>query len=131
MKIIKIFLASSSELEDNRKEFEILINRKNKEYIKENIFLELILWEDFLDAMSPTRSQDEYNQAVAGSDVFVGLFHTKAGKYSNEELLKALETFRENGKPLIFTYFKNEAIKPNDIKKDEILSLINFKNKLE
>ena len=28
---IKIFLASSSELEEDRKEFEILINRKNKD----------------------------------------------------------------------------------------------------
>ena len=130
-KIIKIFLASSSELENDRREFEIFINRKNNEYIQENIFLQLVLWEDFLDAMSPTRSQDEYNKAVAASDIFVGLFHTKVGKYTNEEFLKALETFKENGKPLIFTYFKNEAIQPNDIKKDDILSLFNFQEKLK
>ena len=31
IKIIKIFLASSSELKDDREQFEIFINRKNKE----------------------------------------------------------------------------------------------------
>ncbi|MGK7898634.1 MAG: hypothetical protein AB4372_34725, partial [Xenococcus sp. (in: cyanobacteria)] len=130
--IIKIFLASSSELKDDREQFEIFINRENKKYIKkDSIFLELVLWEDFLDAMSSTRSQDEYNKAVADCDVFVGLFHTKVGKYTNEEFLKALETFKANGKPLIFTYFKNEAINPNDIREDDFLSLLNFKKKLK
>ncbi|MEM7758149.1 MAG: hypothetical protein AAF298_08500 [Cyanobacteria bacterium P01_A01_bin.40] len=75
-KIIKIFLASDSELKSDREQFEIFINRKNKEYIKKNIFLELVLWEDFLDAMSSTRLQDEYNKAVADCNIFVSLFHT-------------------------------------------------------
>lgn len=34
VKTIKIFLASSSELKEDRAQFEIFINRKNKEYIK-------------------------------------------------------------------------------------------------
>ena len=34
-----IFLASSEELKDDRKEFEIFINRENKEFIKKGIFL--------------------------------------------------------------------------------------------
>ena len=129
MKTIKIFLASSSELESDRKEFEIFINRKNKEYVKANVFLELVLWEDFLDAMSQTRLQDEYNKAIAGCDVFVSLFHTKVGKYTEEEFLKALETFKANGKPLIYTYFKDVAINMSQITPD-IMSLLNFKQKL-
>ena len=131
MKIIKIFLASSSELKSDREQFEIFINRKNKYYIREkSLFLELVIWEDFLDAMSKTRSQDEYNKEITNCDVFVALIHTKVGKYTNEEFLKALETFTENGKPLIFTYFKNEAIDLDEIKKDDILSLLDFKEKL-
>ncbi len=62
MNIVKIFLASSSELKSDREQFEILINRENKEYIKKNIFLELVIWEDFLDVMSQTRLQDEYSE---------------------------------------------------------------------
>ena len=57
IKIIKIFLASSSELRGDREQFELFINHKNKEYIRKGIFLELVIWEDFLDAMSQTRSQ--------------------------------------------------------------------------
>jgi hypothetical protein len=46
-----IFLASSSELKTDREQFEIFINRKNKEWIKKGVFLSLVMWEDFLDAM--------------------------------------------------------------------------------
>ena len=60
----KIFLASSSELKEDRQQFEIFIDRKNKEWVDKGIFLELIIWEDFLDALSKTRLQDEYNQAI-------------------------------------------------------------------
>ena len=130
MQTIKIFLASSSELKDDREQFEIFISRKNKEYIKDGVFLELVLWEDFLDAMSQTRLQDEYNKAIAGCDVFVSLFHTKVGKYTEEEFLKALETFQANGKPLIYTYFKDAAINMSQINPN-IVSLINFKKKLD
>ena len=46
----KIFLASSAELIDDRREFEIFINRKNKDWHAHGAFIELIVWEDFLDA---------------------------------------------------------------------------------
>jgi hypothetical protein len=59
MKTKKIFLASSSELKNDRKEFEIFINRKNIDLQKKGFFIELVIWEDFLDAMSQTRLQDE------------------------------------------------------------------------
>ena len=52
---IKVFLASSSELKDDRTAFEIFINRKNKEWVARGVFLELVLWEDFLDVLSKTR----------------------------------------------------------------------------
>lgn len=130
MKNIKIFLASSSELLDDRKEFEIFINRKNKEYVKNNIFLELVHWEDFIDAMSSTRLQDEYNKAIQECDVFICLFYTKVGKYTEEEFFNAYETFKQQGKPLVYTYFKDASIKTSKINKD-ILSLLNFKQKLE
>ncbi|MEM9090333.1 MAG: COR domain-containing protein [Cyanobacteria bacterium P01_F01_bin.53] len=55
-KTIKIFLASSSELKEDRTEFEVFVRRKNKEYRGQGIYLDLIIWEDFLNAMSKTRS---------------------------------------------------------------------------
>ena len=127
---IKIFLASSSELEDDRIQFEIFINRKNKYYSKEGKFLHLVLWEDFFECMSPTRLQDEYNKAITNCDVFVSLFHTKVGQYTEEEFLTALETFQAKKKPLIYTYFKDEPINISELTRDQIISLLDFQDKL-
>ena len=52
MQTIKIFLASSSELKADREQFEIFISRKNSDWVEKGIYLKLIIWEAFLDALS-------------------------------------------------------------------------------
>ena len=128
IKILKIFLASSSELEEDRKEFEIFINRQNKEYLKSKfIFLYLELWEDFLDAMAKTRLQDEYNKAITACHVFVSLFKTKVGQYTEEEFDHAFGSFKENNKPRIYTYFKGFILNNHQVNIKDLQSLENFK----
>jgi hypothetical protein len=81
--------------------------------------------------MSATRLQDEYNKAITECDIFVSLFHTKVGKYTEEEFSTAFATFKENNKPFIYTYFKDTP--PNGMSEmieDDILSLFKFKKKL-
>ena len=78
----KVFLASSAELKEDREQFEIFINRKNKDWNAKGVFLDLVVWEDFLDAMSQTRLQDEYNKAIRECELFVMLFWTKVGPYT-------------------------------------------------
>jgi hypothetical protein len=131
MREIKIFLASSSELKADREAFEIFIYRESKELIKQDIFLRLELWEDFLDCMSRTRIQNEYNKAVKSSDIFVSLFFTKAGKYTDEEFDTAYGQFIKTGKPLVYVYIKKALIDSGEINKDDINSLFEFKEKLE
>ena len=131
MKKIRLFLASSSELLDERKEFELFINRKNKEWHDKGIFIDLIIWEDFLDAMSRTRLQDEYNKVIAESDLFVMLFFTKVGKYTNEEFDFAYDHFMKTNNPLIFTYFKDAPITTGSANKEDIKSLWAFQEKLD
>ena len=94
MQTKKIFLASSAELKADRDQFEILINRKNKDWVARGVFLELVIWEDFLDAMSKTRLQAEYNNAIRDCDIFVMLFCTKVGKYTEEEFEVAFKQFQ-------------------------------------
>jgi hypothetical protein len=106
----KLFLASSRELEEDRKEFEIFINRKNKDWVEKGVFLELIVWEDFLDAVSKTRLQDEYNKGIRQCNIFVMLFWTKVGQYTEEEFETAFGQFKATSKPFIFTYFKDAEI---------------------
>ena len=103
----RIFLASSSELKAERAAFEQRIYRFDKQWYDDGIFLHLEVWEDFIDAVSRTRLQDEYNRAIEAADLFVLLVHTKVGKYSAEELKTALARFDNTGKPLVYTYFKN------------------------
>jgi hypothetical protein len=125
-----IFLASSEELKDDRKEFEIFINRKNKEWYSRGVFLELFVWEDFLDAVSQTRLQDEYNKAIRNSDIFIMLFFTKVGKYTEEEFETAFGQFKATNKPFIFTYFKDAPVSTGSASGDDKKSLLDFLNKL-
>lgn len=132
MKKIRIFLASSGELKNDRERVERFINRQNKSLIDQDIFLELNIWEDFLDAMSRSRLQNEYNKVIKKCDVFVSLFGSKIGKYTEEEFEVAYNAFQEKGKPkYIYTYFKDGNIKQSSIKKEDFLSLENFKEKLD
>ena len=130
MQTQKIFLASSSELQEDRKEFEIFIHRKNKEWVEKGVFLKLIVWEDFLDAVAKTRLQDEYNQAIRESDVFVMLFFTKVGKYTAEEFETAFGQFQATRKPFIFTYFKDAPISTGSANQKDLMSLWAFQEKL-
>jgi len=130
MKKINIFLASSNELEVERNEFEIFINRENKRLIDYGIFLNLVVWEDFIDAMSKTRLQDEYNKAVRGSDIFISLFFTKAGMYTQEEFEAAFGQFEATNKPLVYTYFKDADVKTGNLD-EAFLSLLRFKDRVK
>ncbi|MFN8397764.1 MAG: hypothetical protein U0176_24310 [Bacteroidia bacterium] len=106
MKTIKIFLASSGLLIEDRKLFEIHVYRKTKLWVEEGIFPRLEIWEDSISAMSPTRSQDEYNKLIRECDIFVVLVHTKVGNFTHEEFIAAQGQFQARRKPFIFTYFK-------------------------
>lgn len=120
----KIFIASSMELSEDRKAFRELIMEQNNAWHEQGAFLQVIGWEHFIDAVSQTRLQDEYNKAIAQCDIFVLLFHSKLGKYSLEEFEFALEQFRSTGKPLIYTYCKPvDAAMPRSAEDRQSLAL--------
>lgn len=127
MRIIDIFLASSKELADEREAFEIFISRHGSTWQDtRDTRLRLNIWENFLDAVSKTRKQDEYDRAIERSQIFVMMFWTKVGKYTNEEFDVALASFKKTEFPLIYTYFKTTppATPPEQ-------SLQDFKEKLK
>ncbi|HPE75553.1 MAG TPA: hypothetical protein PLC80_05670 [Draconibacterium sp.] len=126
---IKIFLASSIELEKDRDEFRIFISGQNDRLHKQGIYLEIVQWENFLDAISDTRLQDEYNKALRGCDIALCLFFTKVGKYTAEEFNTAYEIFKDTGRPKIWTYFKDAPVNTGSIT-EEINTLILFKKKI-
>ncbi len=131
MNRIKIFIASSLDFIADRTELEVFFNRKNKELIKRNYFVELVIWEDFNNSVSETRLQDEYNQAIVNCDVFLMLFDDKIGKYTLEEFEIAHSYFLLKGKPKILTYHKRIPINVNDFDGEQKKELFSFKEKLK
>lgn len=128
---IKIFLASSIELKDDREKLEHYIGRKNKTLNKDGRFIELVIWEDFIDAMSKTRLQDEYNKAVRDCNIFVMLFATKVGRYTREEFETAFGQFQESGKPRIYTWFKTAKVDLGKIPREDVKSMWDFQDRLK
>jgi hypothetical protein len=129
-KTIKIFIASSSELQDDRNEFRNFIADESSRLNKLGINLDLIRWETAENAISTTRLQDEYNQAIQACDMVVFLIFSKVGKFTLEEFDTALAAFRDNPEMKIWTYFKNAPLYPESLVEADIRSLFAFKQKI-
>jgi tetratricopeptide (TPR) repeat protein len=125
MKTVKVFLASSEELKDDRINFGDLIRQLNDIFNKRGIEIKLLKWEDFNAAYTGMRKQDEYNEKIFDSDIFIALFHRKAGKFTLEEVDCAIEHFKEVHLPNIYIYVKE--LQDNE---DETPELKKFKNDL-
>jgi hypothetical protein len=117
MKKIKIFLASSKELNEDRNLFEIQMYRKCKEWLDKEIFLDLEIWEDMSARLVADGSQSEYNKVVRGSDLFVLLAYTKVGAFTEEEFTNAFVSYKAENKPFIFTYFKETTTAEESLQK--------------
>ena len=128
---IRIFLASYSELREDRDAFDLYFRQQNDQLRKKGFYLEIVRWENFLDAMSGTRLQDEYNKAIRECDVFVSLFFTKAGKFTDEEFDVAYGQFKNRRKPLVYAFFKNAEIKMGSARREDLGSLWAFQEKLD
>lgn len=107
MKEIKVFLASSEELKYDRLAFSDLIRKLDNIYEKRGIRIKLLQWEDFDSAYNDKRKQDEYNEYVKQSDLFLALFRTKAGKFTVEEFELARDEHREKGLPKPHVYCRD------------------------
>ena len=106
---IKIFLASSSELKEERDQIELLIGKENRTLIKHNIFLELVIWEDLKLSFHGSRIQDYFNNKMLECHIVICMFHKTVGDFTLEEFNVAFESFSANQKPYYFyTYFKND-----------------------
>ena len=105
LRTIKVFLASSEEMENDRNAFGNLIRRLDDIYRKRGIHIELFEWEDTDAAYCGRRKQDEYNDEVRASDMFIALFHRKAGAFTLEEFDVAIDEFEKTQvKPKPYVY---------------------------
>ena len=125
-RIIKIFLASSNELEHDRDIFGNLVRRLDNLYEKRGSRIYLFEWEDCDAAYKNRRKQDEYNDEVRASDMFIALFYRKAGEYTIEEFDVATAEFERTGtKPKPYVFCRN--LVEGDVESN---SLLEFKRRL-
>ena len=108
MKTIKIFLASSEELKDERLEMTDLVSRLSQTFKGRGIQLELKRWEYLDSSMGDQRKQDEYNNVLRDCDICLVLFWRRFGSYTGEELDVAYQCYKNKQKPeKIYVFFKN------------------------
>lgn len=124
MKTVRIFLASSSELSDERIQLASLIENLNYRFEPRGFKLQLIKWEYLDSSMNASRKQDEYNAELSKCDICMIMFWKSLGRYTREEFNCAYDGFCEGRKPYkIYVFFK-ETEMPNK-------EVAEFKNVIE
>lgn len=108
-KKINVFLASSEELADERIRFGNFIRKIDDLYEERGYRIKLIMWEDLPSGDDGRPKQEEYNEKVRECEMFVGLFHTKAGPYTLEEYDTAKKSQASFGKPTLYVFCRELA----------------------
>nr|WP_315190052.1 DUF4062 domain-containing protein [uncultured Flavobacterium sp.] len=137
----RIFLASPSDLSDERESINEVINELNLTYGNpNNIVLELLKWEtNSAPAISNNEVQSIINKDIPTYDLFIGLLWMRFGtptiefgSGTEEEFNIAYKKFKENNNSLqILLYFKNASPKNlNDIDPEQLGKIQNFKSSL-
>jgi hypothetical protein len=129
--IYRIFLASSNELQEDREQFELFIGRQNNLLKNKHVYLQTVLWEDIGDQVYPTDKQNHYNEELKTCDIFVMLYWTKAGKYSNIEFDLAFAQLRYTGKHPVMFVFEKTAPPTKSVSSKDKSSLKAFQQKLK
>ncbi len=90
---IKVFLASSGELSEERMVFGAMLNELDNEFEEQlGVRIRLNVWEDFRNSYRGRRTQDEYNdELVRTADVFIVLIRKTLGKWTQEEVEMSTE----------------------------------------
>jgi hypothetical protein len=96
---IKVFLASSSELDIERAHVGDLFNDINSVLMDTNVRVRLLKWESFDPGFKGNRKQSEYDEQVKKADIFIALFRTVFGKFTEEETKIAAISHEQEKKP--------------------------------
>ena len=109
---IKVFLASSSELALERVYVGDFFTELNSIIVQTPVRIRLLKWEVFESKYTGERKQNEYDEQVKVSNIFISLFHTRAGKYTMEEVEVAKETHNKLKRPKeLYNFFKESTAK--------------------
>ena len=125
-KKIKIFIASSIDLQGIRNSLELAIYKKNDEKSLNHIKLETLRCEYEDSSVSDEGQQNRYDREISISDIFVCIVDQELGRYTRHEFEMALKNSKLRQNPRILIYFKK--VIDNEI---ETESVISFKSRLK
>ena len=125
---ITIVLASPSDLSEERKMIKNLVDSFNTTYMRNNICIDLRMWENSTPGMNINGPQGRIDDdlGIDEADLFICMYWKKIGpKLQNEnvagtehELNLALDSYGKRGKPDIKVFFKdtNNSEETDDLK---------------
>ncbi|WP_337045408.1 tetratricopeptide repeat protein [Emticicia sp. 17c] len=102
MATYRIFLASSFELAHERSLVTGIVADFKAKHPELFTDFEVIKWENFASSYEDSRKQQAYNKAIQTCDVFLMLYWTKVGRYTQEEFDLAVATQKKQKKPFLF-----------------------------
>jgi len=121
---IKVFLASSSELDIERAHVGDLCNDINSLLADTAVRVRLLKWEVFDPLFKGERKQSEYDQQVKKADIFIALFRSKAGKFTLEEVDVAIASHTQNQRPQELYCFIQDWQEKRELDMDELKAKI-------
>lgn len=132
---LKIFIASSHEVEEERRALEKFINEESNRYLEFGLHLKPEMWELLSRKFEHKRKQEMYTKKLLESDVVIFMFGTRVGDYTREEFEAACKARQKGENPkYIFAYFKNANIETYKLvpeKLDELNGIIELKNYID
>lgn len=110
MKTIKVFIASSEELKEERVPMGSLANELSTRLEKVGIQVIAVEWESLDASMNEEHKQEEYNEKLRECDMCMVLYWTKFGMYTKTELDTAYNQKIAGKKPQkVWVYFKEKG----------------------
>ena len=107
MKKIKIFLASSEELKEERKELGDFVGHLNHALEKVGVSILLEKWEYLDSSMGEQHKQEDYNDVLRECEMCLVMYWTKFGLYTKTELDTAYSELKAGNNPKkLYVYFK-------------------------
>lgn len=116
MRHVHIFIASSSELKQDRFELVDLLADLNQDtFHQQNLSLRSEIWELWDSSMRSERKEDEYLKKLCICDICIVLFWHTLGEYTLEELNVAVKKMQDGQLPKsVYVFFREptDAISP-------------------
>ena len=138
--VLQIFVASPSDVAEERASLEIVVTQLNQVWSKSlGLTLELLKWETNVHPSFSSDAQAVINEQINQDyDIFIGIFWNRIGTPTPRATSGSIEEFDNayarfqltKNSPEIMLYFKDAPIAPSKIDINQLNAVLNFKKSL-